>query len=104
MESSFRVALFLCGFQGSHLTQATQMARGLTELGGQKYLNQVPGHLGSYGAPAHAQDIHVIILDTLFCREVIVDQAGTDALDLVGANRRAHTAAADRDAASHPAR
>src|SRR4029077_9445692 len=45
------------------------------------------------------EHIHVIVLDPLPGREVVVDQGGTDTRYLVGAHRRADTAAADGDAA-----
>src|SRR6266403_4001135 len=83
---------------GKSLCQASQVALGLTELGGQKRLDEIPGHRRSNGSPAHAKDVHVIVLDALPGREVVVDQTGADALDLVGAHRRADAAAADRKA------
>jgi len=43
----------------------------------------------------------VIVLDALLGREMVVNQAGADTLDLVGAHRRANAAAADREAAIH---
>jgi len=77
------------------------MPLGLTELGGQKRLDEIPGHRRPDGSSAHAKDIHVIVLDALPGREMVVDQTGADTLDLVGAHRRANAAAADREAAIH---
>ena len=43
----------------------------------------------------------MVILHPLFGGEVILDQAGPDALHFVGANRGAHTAAAEQDTPFH---
>ena len=77
------------------------MPLGLTELGSQERLYEIPGYRGSHGSSAHAKNVHVIVLDTLPGREMVVDQAGPDALDFVGTHRRANAAAADREAAIH---
>jgi len=77
------------------------MPLGLTELGGQERLDEIPGHRRSHGSSTHAKDVHVIVLDALLGREMVVDQTGADTLDLVGAHRRADAAAADREAAIH---
>jgi hypothetical protein len=45
----------------------------LTKLGCEKGLNQIPRDRWSYGPAAHAKNVHVIVLDTLSGREVIVD-------------------------------
>src|SRR5262245_49387959 len=104
METSFPLVLLFSRFQRSHLAQSAQMARGLAELGGQERLHQIPGHFGPYRTSAHAEDIHVIILDALLGGEMIVDETGANAFHLVGAYRRANAAAADRDAAIYIAR
>ena len=80
------------------------MALGLAELGGQERLHEVPGHRGADGAAAHAEDVHVIVLDALPRREMVVDETGADAGHFVGADRRADAAAADRHAAFDLAR
>jgi hypothetical protein len=74
---------------------------GLTELGGQERLDEIPGHRRSNGSSAHTKDVHVIVLNALPGREMVVDQTSADTLDLVGAHRRADAAAADRKAAIH---
>src|SRR6516165_2867351 len=85
-------------FQGRHLAQPAQMSVGLTEFGGQKGLDQVPSHRWSDCPTTHANNVHVIILDPLPRREVIVDQRRAHAGNLVGTYRCPHTAAADRHA------
>ena len=77
------------------------MPFGLAEPGGPERLDQIPGHGRSHGSSAHANDVHVIVLDALPGREMVVDQTGADTRDFVGAHRRADAAAADRDAAFH---
>ena len=57
----------------SYLGQATQMSRRLTKLGGEKRLDEIPGDGWSYCPATHAKNIHVIVLDTLPCRKVIVN-------------------------------
>src|SRR4029450_9321409 len=70
------------------------MSRVLTELGGQEGIDQVPGDARAHRAAAHTEDVHVIVLDALLRREVVVDEPGPGARDLVRADRRAHAAAA----------
>jgi hypothetical protein len=76
-------------------TEAAHMSLGVAEVGGQERLDKVPGHGRSDGPAAHANKIHLIILDTLPRREVIVDQPGADAGYFVGTDGSAHAAPAD---------
>lgn len=62
------------------------MPLGLAEFGGQERLDEIPGHRRSHRSSAHAKDVHVIVLDALLGREMVVNQAGADTLDLVGAH------------------
>src|SRR5260221_595509 len=101
MEFSFCIASLLSSFDGSDFAKASQVALVLTELSGQEGLNEIPGHRRSYSPSAHAKDVHMIILDTLPGREMVVDQSGTNTLNLVGANRCADTTAANRNATIH---
>ena len=77
------------------------MSRRLTELGREKRLDEIPGDGWSYGPATHTKNIHVIILDALPGREMIMNQASAGTLDLVGTYRRPNAAAADREAAIH---
>jgi hypothetical protein len=79
--------------------EAAGVAWGLAEAGGEEGLNEIPSDFGADCAPAHAEDIHVIVLHALFGGEVVVDEAGADAGDLVGADGGSDAAAADGDAA-----
>jgi hypothetical protein len=51
----------------------------LAELGGQESLHEIPGHFRADRTSAHAEDIHVIILDALLGGEMIVDETGANA-------------------------
>src|SRR4029077_15874292 len=93
--------LLLSRFQGSHFAQASQVPLSLTELGGQKCLYEIPGHCRSNGSSAHAKDVHVVVLDALPRREMIVDQGCTNARNLVCADRSAYAAATDCAPAIH---
>src|SRR5208282_6197620 len=96
MNLSFQVpSLFPC-FQRNHFTKAPQVPLCLAELGCKERLDQVPGHGRSHCPAAHTEDIHVIVLDTLSGREMVVDQRSADARHLIGANRCSHSTAADR--------
>src|SRR4029450_9156196 len=80
------------------------MAFGLAVFGRQKRLDEIPRYGWSHRPAAHAKDIHVIVLDPLLGRKMIVDQRRANTLNLIGTHRRAHAAAADRYAAIHLAR
>lgn len=82
-----------------HFGEATEVAGGIAELAGEKGLNQIPSNGRAGGAAADADKIHVVVLDTLLGGEVIVDEAGADAVDFIGADASTDTAAADGDAA-----
>jgi hypothetical protein len=64
------MALF---FYESHFFQAPQMTLGLAELSGQESLDKIPSDGGPHGSATHAKDVHVIVLDPLPSREVVVD-------------------------------
>ena len=86
-------------FHARHFRQAPQVPVGLTELGGEERLHEIPGDGRPDGPSAHAQDVEVIVLDALLRGKVVVDEGSADTGDFVGADRRAHTAAADGHAA-----
>src|SRR5215469_17581477 len=75
------------------------MSFDLTVLGGKERLDEVPCHRRSHRSTTHADNVHVIVLDPLPGREVIMDQRGAHAGNLVGTHRCPDAAAADRDAA-----
>src|SRR5579884_2760912 len=77
------------------------MALGLAELRGQIRFHQLPCDFRSDRAAAHAQDIHVVVFHSLTRRKVILNEAGANTRNLIGADLGADTAAADGDAALH---
>src|SRR5688572_11111203 len=103
-DVSFRMALLAACFQGCHFAQTPQVSLVLAERGSQKRLDEVPGHGRSHRPAAHANNVHVIVLDPLPGREVVVNDGGANARDLVGTDRCADAAAADRHAALYLSR
>jgi hypothetical protein len=98
MEFSSSIAVEVVCFEGRHLADAPQMPRGLAVFGREKGLHQVPSD-GRADRPAtHAKDIHVIILNTLAGRKVVMNQRGASAGNFVRAHRCADAAAANGDA------
>src|SRR6267378_6568955 len=85
--------------QGSHFCQAAQVTRGLTELGGQERLEDVPSRVRSDSAAAHTDDVHVVVLNALARGEVVSHQPGADSRNFVRAHRCTDAATANR----HPA-
>ena len=73
----------------------------LAELGLKKGFDKVPGHHGSHDPATQTDNVHVVILDSLSRREVIVDQTRSGSRHLVGADRGADTTATDGDSAFH---
>src|SRR5438046_429070 len=55
--------------------------------------------LGAHRSAAEAEDVQVVVFDALASRKVILDECRAHAGDLVGANRNADAAAAQRQTA-----
>ena len=64
-------------------------------------LGQIPSHFRSHSSSDHAQNVHMVVLDTLPGREMVVDERSPDTFHLIGANGCTHPAAADRNATIH---
>ena len=92
------------GFKRRHLVQAAQVPILLRESGVEKYIHDLSDDGGSHRSSAEAQDIEVIVFNSLPRREMVWDEAGTDARDLVCAHASADSAAAYGDAALRCAR
>ena len=75
-----------CMKLGGCATGAAKMTRGVTELGGQKRLDKVPRHGRPHRPAAHAENVHVIILNPLLSREVGVDERGANTPQLICAD------------------
>src|SRR5262249_31550574 len=83
----------------SDLCQPAKVAVRATKLGCEGRLDEVPGDGRPDGPSTEADDVHVVVFDALPRGEVIFHEGGPNAGNLVGANRRADAAAADRDTA-----
>src|ERR1700751_4498318 len=77
------------------------MSRGLAVLGGNISLHKVPCDRRPHCPASHAKDIHMIIFHALPRREMIVNQAGASAWNLVGADGCTDPATANGDSALH---
>src|ERR1019366_9800709 len=64
-------------------------------------LKQLPGGGAADDEAAHADDVQVVVLDARAGGERLMDEAGPDAIHLVGGHAGADTAAADGHAATH---
>src|SRR6516225_1164400 len=72
--------------EGSDLSESAQMPLGLTEPGRQERLDEIPGYGSPHGPATDTDNVHVIVLYALPGGEVVVDQSGPDARNLVGTN------------------
>jgi len=70
-------------------------------LGIEKRLDQLPRDFGAGGSAAQADDVQMIVLDTLACGKVILNQRRSDSGDLVRADRSTDAASAEGDPAFH---
>jgi hypothetical protein len=60
-------------FESSYFAEATQVPVQLAEPGMQKCLDEVPGNGRSHSPAAHTNNVHVVVLDTLPGRVMVVD-------------------------------
>src|SRR5262249_54532501 len=58
--------------QRRDLAEAPEVSLRPAAVGRQERLDEVPGHGRADGSAAHAEDVHVIVLDSLPSREVVV--------------------------------
>jgi hypothetical protein len=79
------------------------VAFGLAELGGQKSFDKVPGQHGPHDPATETNNIHVIVLDPLPSREVIINQSGADSRNFVGADGSTYPASANSNPALYSA-
>jgi hypothetical protein len=87
-----------------HFCHSAQVPLGVAELCGEERLDKVPGNRRALGPPAETEHVQMIVCHALPDREMVLDQGGAHASDLVGANAGTDAAAANRDAAIHPPR
>jgi hypothetical protein len=79
------------------------MAFGLAEFGCQKSFDEVPSHHGSHDPATQTNNVHVIVLDALPSREVVIDQTGANSRDFVGTDRSTHPTSANSNPALYRA-
>ena len=96
MASSDSICSVVCFLNRCHFAEAPQVSLGRAECRREKRLNEVPCDSCADGSAAYTEDIHVIVLDALPGREVVVDQSRADSAHLVCAYGSAHATAADR--------
>src|SRR6185503_11155946 len=88
-------------FEGSHLRQTAQVARGLAELSTQKRFDEIPRDGRSHRTASHTHDVHMVVFDPLLRREVVMHEPSANAWYLVCADRRADAAATDCNPTLH---
>jgi hypothetical protein len=86
-------------FKFSNFAQTSQVVIRLAEFGCEKGLNKVPGDHGPYDPATQTNNVHVIVLDTLPSREVIIDQSSANSRNFVGTDGSTHTASTNRNPA-----
>ena len=75
------------------------MAQSLAEFGGEKRCNQIPGQFRAFEAAAQANDVEMVVFDSLSGGKMIFNEARANAFDFIRANGCANAAAAN----GHPA-
>src|SRR5262249_52558488 len=86
-------------FNSGDLGEASAVSLGAAERRSDEGLRVIPGDLDAHDPPAQAQDVHVVVLDPLADRVMVVAQAGPDPSHLVGGHGRPDPATADDDPA-----
>jgi len=88
-------------FKGDDFSQTTTVARFAAEAGCEKYPHQLPGFGDTDDPAAEADQVKIVVLDSLMRGKRFVDQAGAHTGDFVGGDTRTHAAAAKGDASIH---
>ena len=82
-------------FKRGDFTQPADMTFFLCKLGGQEGIHQFSRDNETHHPAADAEDVHIVVLDSLVSRVVVLHQPGTHSRNLVGTDRGADAAAAD---------
>src|SRR5262245_17240752 len=85
-------------FKVSDLTQPAAVPVGAAERGSEEALRAVPSDRNTRGATSEAEDVHVVILDALACREIVVTKRRTCADHLVRSNGSTYATSTDENA------
>ena len=94
-ESRCSVAEFL--FQDIDLAEAADVTLFMGELRAQKSVDTVVCGLGANDPGTEDEHVHIVMLDPLMRRVVVMAEAGADTANLVCGYAGAHTAAADEN-------
>src|SRR5229473_7450160 len=88
-------------FERSNLAQPADVAFFLGEPGGQECIHKFSGDKKTHHPAAYTEDVHVVVLDHLVSRVVVLNQSGSDTRNFVRTHRGADSAAADSQATFH---
>jgi hypothetical protein len=88
-------------FEPGEFIKTAPVTLGAAESCPQKCSDQLPGERIPNHAPAQADHVHVVVLDTLARREAFMDQTRPHTGHFVGRNTRAHAAAANGYSTMH---
>ena len=88
-----------CGlvFELSNFCQSAAVAIRSTESRTEKIADAIPSHGDARRSAAEAKDIHVVVLDTLASREIVMAESGSYARYLVRGHRSSDSTTANQD-------
>src|SRR5919108_2531502 len=89
----------MCSLQFLDFLQPAHVALSTVERRAEKGADELAAELCADDLRSDADHVHVVVLDTLMCREGIVARRGADSNQLAGRDRRADPRAADEHAA-----
>src|SRR5438128_11088217 len=90
------------GVERIHLRHAAHVALLAAESRAGEGARQLARQLDAHDSRAEAEHVHVVMLDTLVGRVMVMAEPRADAAVLVGGDGGAHAAAADENAALGP--
>src|SRR5215470_8574735 len=91
----------VAGFKLKDFGQPATMSIYAAEPGSKEALRAVPGNRDTDSPASEAEDVQVIILNTLACRKVIVTECGARPSHFIGGHGSTHAAAAHEDSPLH---
>ena len=63
-------------FERSHLAQPANVPLASAELGGEESVDKIAGHSRSHDPAANTKYVHIVMLDSLVSRIVVLNQPG----------------------------
>jgi hypothetical protein len=91
----------LLHFECSDFAKPPAVALFASECGCEEGIDQIARSLKSNDSAADAKHVHVVVFDALVSRVVVLNEPGANSWNLVRANGRAHSTAANRQTAAH---